>query len=224
MYSLLTAVEIEMLTYPKIETLFERDDTTHKLKEPLVLRAPVYGTIKTWSATEKVDGTNIRVCITPDNKVSMNGRTDNAQLPADLVKWVYEKFTPEKMQAIRIDPTVTLTLFGEGYGAGIQKGGSYRADKAVILFDAAVEVDGKVWWLDEPTVRGFGETLEVECVPHLGNLTLDEIVVKVRVGFVSPCATISAVPSEGIVARPLEPLYDRRGNRLILKLKTKDFA
>jgi hypothetical protein len=43
-------------------------------------------------------------------------------------------------------------------------------------------------------------------------------------GFVSLAA--EAEPdhkAEGIVARPLEPLYDNRGERLILKLKTKDF-
>ncbi len=30
--------------------------------------------------------------------------------------------------------------------------------------------------------------------------------------------------AEGVVGKTLEPLFDRRGKRLILKLKTKDFS
>lgn len=215
-------VEIRMLAYPKIETLFVRDEKTFKLLEPYQLRSPVYGTIKSWSATEKIDGTNIRVEITPDNKVSVNGRTDNAQLPADLVKYLYETFTPEIMQSIRTDPTVILTLFGEGYGPGIQKGGGYRQNKSFILFDAAVQADGRVWWLDEDTVVEFSRKLGIDYVPHLGVWEFNRIVEEVRAGMQSRIPGSTCL-SEGIVARPLEPLYDRRGNRIILKLKTRDF-
>ena len=51
-----------------------------------------------------------------------------------------------------------------------------------------------------------------------------ELITTVKVGFFSYHTVESmARMAEGIVARPIEPLYDRRGKRVIIKLKTKDF-
>ncbi len=86
-----------MSEYHKIETLYERDEH-FKIGPDLVLRNRVYDTLKTWRWTEKVDGTNIRV-IWQGGKLSFGGKTDNASIPADLVKWLYENITPEKLAA-----------------------------------------------------------------------------------------------------------------------------
>ena len=211
-----------MILYPKIDTLFVRDDKTHKLVEPLVLRRPIMEHISHWICTEKIDGTNIRIECDTTGNVSESGRTNNAQLPADLVRWCYEKFTPEKMAELKTEP-VTLTIFGEGYGAGIQKGGNYREDKSVILFDACVTVNDRNHWLSDNTVTDFASRLGVDRVPRLKAMRLDEIVSNVRLGFHSLIPGSNCL-AEGIVARTIEPLYDRRGDRLILKLKTKDFS
>lgn len=112
---------------------------------------------------------------------------------------------------------VSAVLYGEGYGAGIQKGGTYRPDKSFILFD--VMVDGK-WWLDRESTYDIAAKLGVDVVPYLGRMTLDQIVEHVRSPFYSKLGTAVA---EGIVARPIEPLFDRKGERIIIKLKTKDF-
>jgi len=68
------------MEYPKIETLFNRDEKTFKVY-PDQLRNSVYGIIKTWQFTEKIDGTNIRI-IWNDGKLTFGGRSDNAQIPA----------------------------------------------------------------------------------------------------------------------------------------------
>jgi len=44
--------------------------------------------------------------------------------PADLVKWLYENVTPEKLAACFPDGG-DVVIYGEGYGAGIQRGGLY---------------------------------------------------------------------------------------------------
>jgi hypothetical protein len=44
----------------------------------------------------------------------------------------------------------------------------------------------------------------------------------VRVGFKSKLNG-GAAQAEGLVGRPLETLFDKKGSRLIVKLKTKDF-
>lgn len=72
-----------MSEYHKIETLYERDEQTHRLIEPLVLKNRVYGLVNPWVWTEKIDGTNIR-CMWHFGKVTFGGKTDNAQIHADF--------------------------------------------------------------------------------------------------------------------------------------------
>ena len=203
--------------YHKIGTLFERrEDFT---VDPSKLKKSVLATISPWDVTEKIDGTNVRVMLSEAGDVTFGGRTDNAQMPADLLMKLMQMFPQQKMtEALWLngEPTQAI-LFGEGYGAGIQKGGTYRADKSFILYD--VLCAGK-WWLDKEAVDDVAAKIGIETVPYLGRMTLEEIVTLVREPFASKIGTGMA---EGIVARPIETLFDKRGERVIIKLKTKDF-
>ena len=216
------------MEYPKIETLFERDKETFVVN-PTKLKKPVFGTISEWDVTEKVDGTNIRVMyypkvvvdfggpITTPASVRFAGRSDNAQIPGDLLAYLQKTFTVELLSQHFQTPVV---LYGEGYGAGIQKVGKlYRPDKSFILFD--VLVDGQ-WWLDTMKVREIANSLGIDVVPYLGRFSLERIIDEVRNGVSSRLC--DSCPSEGIVARPIETLFDSRHERVILKLKTKDFV
>ena len=207
-----------MSEYHKIETLYERDEKTFKLKEPLILKNKVYGIIKTWQFTEKIDGTNIR-CIWKDGKLSFGGKTDNAQIHADLIKYLYEAITPEKLQAAFTTCTDAV-IYGEGFGAGIQGGGDYSKDKRFIVFD--VLVDGK-WWLDWENTCDVANKLGMPVVPFVGEMTLEQASNLVRDGFKSRLGGCTK-DAEGLVGRPCEALFDKKGHRLIVKLKTKDFA
>lgn len=205
--------------YHKIDTLFERDPATFIVDETK-LKKPVLGTIREWDVTEKIDGTNIRVMLSESGEVSFGGRTDNAQLPADLLMVLFKMFPAERMrEALWLDgvPTQAI-LFGEGYGAGIQKGGTYRPDKSFILYDVLA---GGKWWLDKDAVEDVARKLRADTVPYLGRMTLNEIVALVREPFGSQIGTGVA---EGVVARPIETLFDKRMERVIIKLKTKDFV
>lgn len=206
-----------MPEYPKIDTLFERDNRF--VVDPTKLKLPVLGTISQWDVTEKIDGTNIRVMLSATGNVSFGGRTARSQLPTDLVTTLIEQFPAAKMSAVLWrDGPVDVVLFGEGYGAGIQKGGSYRPDKAFILFDVLV---GGEYWLGREAVDDIACRLDAETVPyHPCCTTLDDIVKLVRDPFRSSIGTGHA---EGVVARPIDTLFDRRGKRVIIKLKTKDF-
>ena len=204
--------------YPKIDTLFERDMETF-IVDPSRLKSPVLGTINLWDVQEKIDGTNIRIMLGEDGAVQFGGRTDAAQLPVDLLMRLVNTFHPEMLKSVFwLDgKPVSAVLYGEGYGAGIQKGGTYRPDKSVIFYDCLVS--GK-WWLDREAVNDVCAKLGAETVPYLGRMTLAQIVELVREPFASKIGTAMA---EGIVARPIEPLFDRKGARIIIKLKTKDF-
>jgi hypothetical protein len=152
--------------------------------------------------------------------VTFGGKTDNAQMDTQLLCRLQEMFPADKLTAaFWLDgKRVSAVLYGEGYGAGIQKGGCYRPDKSFILFD--VLVDGK-WWLDRESVDDVAEKLGIDVVPYLGRMTLGEIASLVSEPFPSKIGTGNA---EGVVARPIEPLFDRKGARVIIKLKTKDFV
>ena len=79
------------MEYPKIETLYERDPVTFKVR-PGVFKNSVYRLITEWQFTEKIDGTNIR-CLWEDGQLSFGGRTANASIPADLITWLYTTST-----------------------------------------------------------------------------------------------------------------------------------
>lgn len=208
-----------MTEYHKIETLFERDKTTHKLKEPLVLKNPVYGILKEWQFTEKIDGTNIRIIWNPEAKeVLFRGRTDAADIHKDLLSYLASKFTVEIFEEAFLDAPVVI--YGEGFGPGLQGGALYSPIKQFIGFDVSV---GSKWWLSYKNVANICEKFDVPVVPLIGNMSLEEAVEYVRQGFKS-FLWERKMEAEGLVGRPVEALFDKKGHRLIIKLRTKDFA
>ena len=207
----------ETMEYHKIETLYERDEKTFKVRVG-ELKNRTYSLLKTWHWTEKIDGTNIRVMWdVATGKVTFGGRSDNAQIHADLIRYLYENLPVENLRAVF--PEVSVVLYGEGYGAGIQKGGLYSDQKKFILFD--VLVDGE-WWLNWENVCDVAAKLHLDTVPYLGEMSLEEATEKVRAGFPS-LLNGGKMRAEGMVGRPAETLFDKKGARLIVKLKTKDF-
>lgn len=229
-----------MTEYPKIETLFERDEHFHV--NTSCIRCPEFTQIARWLVTEKIDGTNIRVglewpLLSADDenprelsgwRVRFYGRTNNAQIPTFLFSYLQDTFTLDKMQKLwHGEGTYPITLYGEGYGARIQKGGgNYREGVSFRLFD--VLVDGK-WWLDWENVCDVAAKLGIATVPQIGadfEATTDSVVAWVRDGFTSQVAHNERgidIPAEGIVARTDPYLYDKRGHPVKFKLKTKDF-
>lgn len=203
------------MEYHKIETLYERDLATFKV-DPTKLKNRTYSLIKSWQFTEKIDGTNIR-CIWENGTLKFGGKTDNAQIHADLVRWLYEHVSP--LRLAEIFPDTSAVIYGEGYGAGIQKGGLYSPTKKLIVFDVLV---GGKWWLSWENTCDVANKLDLEVVPLVGEMTLEEATAMVRAGFPSLLGN-GEMRAEGLVGRTAEPLFDKKGHRLIVKLKTKDF-
>lgn len=217
------------MEYHKIETMFERGEDFNVIEDKF--RNPVYGTIKTWRVSEKLDGTNIRVYLLKDGTTKIRGRSDNADIKGDLIDWIQGRMPVEKLKEIFWRPNkegiiepVDIVLYGEGLGAGIQKGGgNYSKEKIFVLFD--ILCDSK-WWLDYDTIIEIAGKLGIKYAPDLGLMTLEEIIEKVKVGVPSVFAkenTRADVEAEGVVARPIETLFDKRMNRVIIKIKSVDF-
>ena len=107
-----------MREYHKIETLFERELTgSKKLIEGKFRNETVeYLANNKWIFTEKIDGTNIRVCW-DGHKVTFGGRTERRNIPAHLVNKLNEMFaTPEVEEMFeQVFGEKEVILFGEGY-------------------------------------------------------------------------------------------------------------
>lgn len=212
-----------MNEYIKIETVFNRDvDGTKKLIEGS-FRSETVEMLRgiKWRWTEKVDGTNIRI-FWDGHKVTIGGRTDRAQIPADLAEYLYKTFsTPETEELFEQKfGESEVTLYGEGYGRKIQGCGSLYIPDGVsfIMFDVQV---GRVW-LKRDSVEDIARAFGVDVVPIVGEGTLDEAIAYVKG---NPQSTISQKPlaMEGIVCRPCCELMDRMGKRVIVKIKPRDF-
>jgi len=216
--------------YQKINTLFMRD--SNNVIMPDMWADPTIESLADteWEATEKVDGTNIRIIITPPPTegapvgVEFRGRTDAAQIPGHLLKRLEELFPVDKMTE-QFNPAVrpmkdTIVLYGEGYGEKIQSGGRYvRGGADFILFDVRVGD----WWLLRDKVEGIADALSIKVVPFMGYMTIPEAIEFVRRGFTSQIAADPTLPAEGLVLKTPMGLLDRTGHRIVAKVKTVDF-
>lgn len=211
-----------MNTYHKIQTVFLRNPET-KFKTLLEgqYSKPEFEYLANneWVYTEKVDGTSIRVIFNGE-RITFGGKTDRSQIPAQLVTRLEEVFLP-KLDAFSEIFSGEVCIYGEGYGAKIQKGGgNYNPFQDFVIFDIKVGD----WWLERENILDIAAKLDLQLdlvvVPIIGRGTLPEMVGMVREGFNSIWGDFRA---EGIVARPAVELKARNGSRIITKLKCKDF-
>ena len=208
-----------MTEYHKIQSIFKRDMTSKRktlIEGEWTLPEFEYLAGNAWTFTEKVDGTNIRV-IFKDSGVTFGGRTEDAQIPAKLVERLNERFLPMVAKLGEVFVDGAAVLYGEGYGAKIQKGGgNYRADQDFVLFDVRVGP----WWLQRADVEDVAQKLGIDVVPIIGEGTLHEAIAAAKAGIPSMWGDFQA---EGIVARPKTELKTRNGHRIITKIKCRDF-
>lgn len=202
-----------MNEYHKINTIFKRDPSGKNILWGQYSQ-PEFEYLKNndWAFTEKVDGTNIRI-MWDGEKIVVGGKTDNAQIPANLYQRLQELFSAAGFLYAFDGPAC---LYGEGYGAKIQNGGKYSPTPEFVLFDVKV---GNFWLLREG-VEDVADNLHLSVVPIIGHGTLDDMVDMCSTAFLSRWGDF---PAEGIVARPATELQDRGGKRIITKFKLRDF-
>jgi hypothetical protein len=85
-----------------------------------------------------------------------------------------------------------------------------------ILFDVCIGNNYQAREWVEQTARTFG----VKAVPVVGRGTLADAVAYVKG---HPKSTMGTCEMEGVVCRPAVELRDRRGERVIVKIKWNDF-
>ena len=181
--------------------------------------------------------------------VRFYGRTNRADMTDDIQEYLRAAFTVETLERLwqcrrncekcggsgtlpgelggftceNVEP-YPITLYGEAYGAGIQKGGGdYRKDGDISfrLFDVLVGDH----WLTWNNVMNVAHDVGVQTVPFMGFHDTEDIVSHVQKGFFSRVAAEEGIPrlAEGIVACTDPYLFDNNGRRVVFKTKTKDY-
>lgn len=205
-----------MTQYIKIQSVFKRDTNKNIILNDFSLPEFEYLQHSKWEFTEKIDGTNIRVCHA-NGVTNFFGKTDDSQIPARLVARLRAIFDPLADQLNKQFPD-GICLYAEGCGPKIQKNGeNYGDEQDIILFD--VKISGL--WLQRADVNDIASKLKLRSAPVICSGNISDMVEIVRRGFTS---TYGDFIAEGIVARPKLELQDRRGQRIITKLKTRDFS
>jgi hypothetical protein len=207
-----------LVEYHKIKALFERDEQTKKTVEGRYgSEAVQYLANNLWQFTEKINGVNIRI-YWDGHRVNFYGRTDITEIPTTLVNRLSNLFLGEANEQLfeqKFGETEVI-LFGEGYGEKIQSGGAYRNGQDFILFD--VMIDGK--YQQREDVEDIAKYFGIDTVPIIFEGTLQEAVDYVKT---KPKSKIGTADSEGLVGRPKVELLDRNGERVITKIKVRDF-
>lgn len=201
-----------MTTYPKIRNLYKRsedgktvtDEYAHPFFESLMDTRML--------GTEKINGMNIRIMY-ENGLFRFGGKSDSAMIPGGLFNHLNRV-----VSRITDHPAPSYTLYGEGYGAGIQNGSHYSLSQEFILFDVRI---GDTW-LRFDDVMDIGLKLTIPTVPLIfEDSTLSYMACCVADGMKSE---ISNEDMEGIVVRPSYELSFSNGERVMIKLKTKDLA
>ena len=241
-----------MQYYQKINTIFKRNQNLGKYHNCIMpeegFTQPEFEFLRgcKFECTEKIDGTSMSVHIIPvdytdignsfkvNYTVEYHGKTEKADTPKHLQTKMEQLFPAEKMLEV-FNKNVTyenvedaikevnhgkVIVFGEGYGVKIQKGGNYISnDCGFILFD--VTVDGM--FLLRESLEDIASKLEIPIVPLIGYMTVDEAIEFVKKGFKSTIAENKDYDAEGLVLKTPMGLLNRKGERIITKIKTCDF-
>ena len=163
--------------------------------------------------------------------VEIRGKSDAAKVPEHLMEKMRKLFTADNIyntfadkyritDAQPVPNNTQIILYGEGYGVKIQKGGNYISnDVDFILFDVKV---GN-YWLSRESIEDIGCSLNIKVVPFIGYMTIPEAIAYVKRGFVSNISENRNYIAEGLVLKTPVGLLSRNGNRIITKIKYKDF-
>jgi len=174
-----------------------------------------------WIWTEKLDGMNIRIYLYREEEndnftIIVKGRTDKADISDDLLNSIYTWFheNEEKINNT-FTKTNNLILYGEGVGKKIQKG-SIFGEQHFKLFDVKI---GK-FWLKRDDVINIANKISLS-TPLYWMGTITDAVGR---AITEPKSEFGNFTIEGYVGVPVGDFLDRSGNRIITKIKVKDFV
>lgn len=221
-------LQLKHQTYTKINTLYKRDEKGKIMMGDVSRPEFDYLRRLPWIAYEKIDGTNMSY-YWDGHILEIHGKTENASIPAPLQAKMEQLVTVDMMSKIfppKFDESgneipMLVIIYGEGYGAKIQQGGGRYISKDVNFRVFDVNIDG--WWLELENVQDICQKLNLEMAVPYGEMTIDEAEAMVMKGFTSTIAEDPTLIAEGLVLRPKVQLFNKRGERIMVKIKYRDY-
>lgn len=211
-----------MTEYQKIETLYKFDNTTKTYTGEFYNQYVEYLRNNRWLTSEKVNGTNVSVQF-DGHRIEFHGRTERAGLPKEVIEILTEKFGDSEVEFEQLFSGKPAILYMECYGGKIQ-GGAYGGKERLVGFD--VTVNGQ--YLDKRCIGEIFAKFGVDCVEFKEVENLDVAINEVKSWAENPKRGISpycekgTTIKEGLVCVPSARIYDNRGKRIIVKIKTED--
>lgn len=218
-------------SYPHIDTMFKREETGGK-KPPIRVEDWVnddvaYLRTLKWTGYEKLDGTNIRVgfwgALPWHCEFGGKDAEGVADMPEDLRGLLYTTFwSPEFVELVKVQfakafkDMTKVTLYGEAVGARIHPGSGKYGDPHFVLFDVRI---GE-WWLKRPAVEDVGLGLGLSVAPPVFEGDLYRAHLRTANGMQS---TFGNFTMEGLILRPQAELFNRKGERIQVKIKHQDY-
>lgn len=194
---------------------------THKKRKLIIesgcgyrTKALEYLCYQEWNFKRKIDGANLRVQWNGEQAL-WNGKSNSFACGANLTEYMNETFLEEIFEE-KFGRDKVVTLFGEHMGPKVQGNELGLKKDEFILYD--VNIDGT--WLDMNGIRETAEYFKIRTVYDLMDNeypydTLDELIRRVSSG--------EFAQWEGIVATPEVELRDQNGQRIIVKIKNRDY-
>ena len=215
-------------TYTKINTLYKRDEKGKIILGDFSRPEFEYLHNLPWIAYEKIDGTNMSY-YWDGHTLEIHGKTENASIPnhlfakmnAMVTKEMMEKVFPLKYDEAGNEIPMLVIIYGEGYGSKIQKGGGRYISNDVNFRVFDINIDN--WWLELDDVKDICGKLNLEMAVPYGELTIEEAEKMVIKGFKSTISEDETLIAEGLVLRPKVQLFNKRGERIMVKIKYCDY-
>lgn len=233
--------------YEKIYAPFGRDSSKSEYVNTSKWSKPEFEFLQNneWIWTQKIDGSNLNI-IWDGERVSYKGHTDKTQWNERSKNYIESVFCTTEAetvfeqlygeQPVIVSMEIVSKDFNQNYG---------HLDGHFYVYDVRNGVTGKYW--DRKAVEDFVQAFdpeykEIEAVQIIFKGTIKEAIEWVKiareynenferksvyisniVGFVDVKNPLGKYPIEGLVGRPLVEIYNSKGERIITKVKCKDY-
>lgn len=169
-----------------------------------------------WVYSRKLDGENIRIQWDGE-QVLWNGKSNSFQCSAEFTEYMNSTFLEEIFEE-KFGRDKVVTLFGEKMGPKTQGNELGLKKDTVVLYD--VNIDGT--WLSKMNMAEIAEYFGPNVWPVYLYMLHGQAPTKLR-ELIEMCANGEFKEWEGIVATPLVEMRDQKGQRVIVKIKNRDY-
>ena len=167
-----------------------------------------------WNGSRKLDGTNFRIKYDGEKAIYC-GKTNKAQFTDDQKEYIESVFLEELFEEkFRVDDKdLNVIIYGELVGEKIQNGDRNEfKDLEVVIFDVKINDV----WLEPDSVKDIAKFFNLKSSYDFIHITG---ILKELVKFVID----NKDRIEGLVATPVGGFYSKKQDRIIVKIKGRDY-